>query len=459
MTEGPVSVPGVPGAPHPGRPQPAPVESAKTAPVGEKAVSPASAPPGESAKPAGKAPETGSASGDTVKVPAETVKVPVPEGAKTNAPVPAASLGVPGGAPQVPQSVIPYLKALVESGGSDLHIKVGSQPRVRIDGRLRKLQAPILTDADTDHMTREVLRSDLVSAFDNHSEVDFAYSIEGVGRFRVNAFRQRGSVGLAFRRVAIGAQPIDELGLPPIVEQLAMESRGLILVTGPSGSGKTTTLAGMVDIINSKREVHIVTIEDPIEVLHFDKRGMVNQREIHVDTEDFNSALRAALRQDPDVILVGEMRDVETVKAAISAAETGHLVLSTLHTVDAQETVDRIIDFFPPHEQQQVRLSLAGALRGILCQRLVPRVGGKGRCVAMEVAINNGRIEEAIADPEKTSLITGLVAEGAFYGMQTFDQHLLALFRDGVITLEDALAASSKPHDLTVELKRLGLVQ
>jgi twitching motility protein PilT len=216
--------------------------------------------------------------------------------------------------------------------------------------------------------------------------------------------------------------------------------------------------AGMIDHINSNKEVHVVTIEDPIEVLHFDKMAMINQREVRVDTEDFVTAMRAAMRQDPDVILVGEMRDHETVKAALAAAETGHFVLSTLHTTDAQETVNRVIDFFPPHEQKQVRLSLAGALRGIVCQRLVPRADGEGRCVAMEVAVNTGRIAEAIAEPDKTSTMTTLIADGSFYGMQTFDQHLVALFRDGVITLEAAMGASTSPHDLMVELRRLGLV-
>ncbi len=282
--------------------------------------------------------------------------------------------------------------------------------------------------------------------------------MDGVGRFRVNVFRQRGSAGLVFRRVSVGAIPLDELGLPAVIGPLALEPRGLVLVTGPTGSGKTTSLAGMVDHINAHREVHIVTIEDPIEVLHVDKRGMINQREVRVDTEDFGTALRAAMRQDPDVILVGEMRDQETVKAALAAAETGHFVMSTLHTVDAQETISRIIDFFPPHEQAQIRLSMAGALRGIICQRLVPRADGKGRCVAMEVCINTGRVKDAIEDPDKTGTITSLITEGGFYGMQTFDQHLVALFRDGVITLDAATAASSSPHDMLVELRRLGLV-
>ncbi len=352
----------------------------------------------------------------------------------------------------------PLLRALVECAGSDLHCKVGSPPRIRIDGRLRRLQTRDLTSADTEGMVAEVLRADLAEEFRRRNEADFAYSLPGVGRFRVNAFRSRGSAGLVFRRVSIGATPLVELGLPQTLEALALEPRGLVLVTGPTGSGKTTTLAAMIDHINASREVHVVTIEDPIEVLHFDKLAMVNQREVRVDTEDFATALRAAMRQDPDVILVGEMRDFETVKAALAAAETGHFVLSTLHTTDAQETVNRVIDFFPPHEQKQIRLALAGTLRGVICQRLVPRADGAGRTVAMEIAINTGRIADAIADPDKTSTIATLIAEGGYYGMQSFDQHLVRLVRDEVITLEAALAASTNPHDLTVQLRQVGLV-
>ena len=355
-------------------------------------------------------------------------------------------------------SIEPYLRALVECGGSDLHCKVGSPPRVRIDGKLRKLQADDLTAADTQLMVSEVLREDLQDTFHQTNEADFAYSQAGLGRFRVNAFMARGSCGLVFRRVSVGAISLADLGLPPVLASLAMEPRGLVLVTGPTGSGKTTTLAGMIDHINVTKEVHVVTIEDPIEVLHFDKMSMINQREVRVDTEDFVTAMRAAMRQDPDVILVGEMRDHETVKAGLAAAETGHFVLSTLHTTDAAETINRIIDFFPPHEQKQVRLALAGSLRGIICQRLVPRADGQGRCVVMEVAVNTGRIADAIADPDKTSTLAALISEGAYYGMQTFDQHLVSYVRDGVVTMEDALSASTSPHDLTVELRRLGLV-
>ncbi|HWC33674.1 MAG TPA: PilT/PilU family type 4a pilus ATPase [Mycobacteriales bacterium] len=352
----------------------------------------------------------------------------------------------------------PFLRALVDCGGSDLHCKVGSPPRVRIDGRLRKLETRDLTPADTAQMVHEVLREDLIEEFDRTNEADFAYSLPDVGRFRVNAFRSRGSAGLVFRRVSVGAIPLSDLGLPAVLETLALEPRGLVLVTGPTGSGKTTTLAGMIDHININREVHVVTIEDPIEILHFDKLAMINQREVRVDTDDFHVALRAALRQDPDVILVGEMRDQETVRAALAAAETGHFVMSTLHTTDAQETITRVVDFFPPHEQKQIRISLASALRGIICQRLVPRADGEGRCVAMEVCINTGRVADAIVDSEKSSSILSLIAEGSYYGMQTFDQHLVALIRDGVISLDAAMTASTNPHDLTVELRRVGLV-
>ena len=357
-----------------------------------------------------------------------------------------------------PQSIRPFLAALCELHGSDLHCKVGSPPRVRIDGNLRRLQSPPLSAEDTRFMLDEVLRPDLRDEFSRTNEADFAYSVAGLGRFRVNAFRARGAVGLVLRRVTIGAIPLPDLGLPAAIASLALEPRGLVLVTGPTGSGKTTTLAGMVDLINSQREVHVVTIEDPIEVLHEDQMSMISQREVGVDTEDFKVALRAAMRQDPDVILVGEMRDHETVQAALAAAETGHFVLSTLHTSDAQETITRIIDFFPPYDQKQVRLSLAASLRGIVCQRLVPRSDGQGRCVAVEICVNTGRVADAIADPEKTFSITELIREGGFYGMQNFDQHLVLLIRDGVVTVEDAMAVATSPHDLTVELRRIGLV-
>ncbi|WP_062312113.1 type IV pilus twitching motility protein PilT [Demequina rhizosphaerae] len=357
-----------------------------------------------------------------------------------------------------PQSVIPFLHALASTGGSDLHCKVGSAPRVRVDGRLRKLQVPPLTPEDTQHMVAQVLPEDLVPAFRDTHEADFAFSLSGVGRFRVNAYVARGTEGLVFRRVAVGAQSFEELGLPGVIADLALEPRGLVLVTGPTGSGKTTTLASMIDLINAYREVNIVTIEDPIEVLHQDKKAIISQREVRSDTLDFTSALRAAMRQDPDVIMVGEMRDIETVRAALSAAETGHLVLATLHTVDAQDTINRIVDFFTPHEQNQVRATLAQTLRGIVSQRLVRRGDGTGRTLVAEVMVNTGRTAEAIIDPSSQPPILDLISEGEYYKMQTFDQHLFQLVRDNVVALDDAVAIASRPHDLLVELRGAGVV-
>jgi twitching motility protein PilT len=351
-----------------------------------------------------------------------------------------------------------WLEALVAAKGSDLHLKVGSPPRIRVDGQLIALEGPSLTPEAAEGLLREVIRPDLYEQFQKTNEADFAYSRPGVGRFRVNAFRQRGSVGMVLRRVQEGAMSIAELGLPPVIAHLAENPRGLVLVTGPTGSGKTTTLAAMIDHVNANRAVHIVTIEDPIEVLHADKLGMVNQREVRVDTDDFTIAMRAAMRQDPDVILVGEIRDSETLKNALAAAETGHLVLSTLHTTDAAETVNRCIDLFPPFQQRQVRLSLAAALRGIVGQRLVRRAGDGGRVAVLEVMVNTGRTAEAISDPERTGDLTAIMAESGFYGMQTFDQHLIALYRDGVIALEDALSVATNPHDLQVALRNQGLV-
>jgi twitching motility protein PilT len=357
------------------------------------------------------------------------------------------------------QSVIPLLHALASNGGSDLHVKVGSAPRVRVDGRLRRLQVPPLTADDTLNMLEEVLPANLGPSFEATHEADFAYQLDGVGRFRANAYLARGTVSMVFRRVAENAQTLEQLGLPSVLGDLALEPRGLVLVTGPTGSGKTTTLAAMVDLINEKREVNIVTIEDPIEVLHSDKKAIISQREVRHDTADFNTALRAAMRQDPDVILVGEMRDAETVRAALQAGETGHMVLSTLHTIDAEETINRIVDFFPSHEQTQIRMALAQSLRGIVSQRLVTRSNGKGRCAVAEVMINTGRTAESIINPGDNPPITDLISEGEYYRMQTFDQHLFDLARDGVVTYETAITASTAPQDLTVHLRAAGIIQ
>ncbi|GIG55420.1 type IV pilus twitching motility protein PilT [Demequina activiva] len=357
-----------------------------------------------------------------------------------------------------PVSVIPFLHALASTGGSDLHCKVGSAPRIRVDGRLRKLQVPPLTPADTRNMVAQVLPEDLVAQFRDTHEADFAFSLSGVGRFRVNAYVARGTDCLVFRRVAVGATPMEDLGLPAVIADLALEPRGLVLVTGPTGSGKTTTLASMIDLINTYREVNIITIEDPIEVLHSDKKAIISQREVRSDTLDFTNALRGAMRQDPDVIMVGEMRDIETVRAALSAAETGHLVLATLHTVDAQDTINRIIDFFTPHEQSQVRATLSQTLRGIISQRLVRRGDGSGRTLAAEVMVNHGRIAEAIVDPSSQPPIADLIAEGDYYKMQTFDQHLFQLVQEQMVSVDDAVAIATRPHDLLVSLRNAGVI-
>jgi twitching motility protein PilT len=353
--------------------------------------------------------------------------------------------------------IAPFLQAVVLHSGSDLHIKVGGPPRIRIAGNLVPLQVDPLTPQAAESMIRETMPADVAAQFAATNEADYALSVPGIGRFRVNAFRSRGAAGCVLRLVRLTPMSLQQLGLPEVIHQLALEPRGLVLVTGPTGSGKTTTLSAMVDAINEARAVHILTIEDPIEVVHQDKLASVTQRELGTDTADWSFAMRAAMRQDPDVILIGEMRDAETVKAALSAAETGHFVMSTLHTTDAKETVNRIIDFFPPHEQKQVRLGLATSLRGIVCQRLVPRADGEGRAVAMEIAVNNPRLAEAVADPDKTDTIEDIIGAGSFDGTQTFDQHLVRMVLDGTVAIRDAKLVSSNTHDMSVMLKRAGV--
>ena len=350
-----------------------------------------------------------------------------------------------------------HLRALVGARGSDLHVKAGSPPRIRVNGTLRRLEdTSDLSAEDVSSMASGIMPPKSVARFQDGYDADFAYMVDGLGRFRVNAFRQRGSVSMIFRHVRSATASFDELGLPDVVGRMALEHRGLVLVTGPTGSGKTTTLAAMIDHINKNRECHIVTIEDPIEVIHEDHLASINQREIGVDAGDFASAMRAAMRQDPDVILVGEMRDEETVAAALSAAETGHLVLSTLHTIDAAETVNRIVDFFPPHQQHQIRVALAGSIKGTVCQRLVPTVDGDGRVPALEVMVANGRIQQVILDPNLTGEMHEIIADGEYYGMQTFDQALVHLLEAGKIDLRAAMAAASRPHDLKVMLQQRG---
>jgi twitching motility protein PilT len=349
------------------------------------------------------------------------------------------------------------LKLMAERGSSDLHLKVGSPPAVRLNGRLIVLrELPPLTQDATSTLAHGMMDERQRLSFENHREVDFAYSLSGVGRFRVNVFHQRGSVGMTLRRVATERAGIEQLGLPPVVRRLAEEPRGLVLVTGTAGSGKTTTLASMIDHINHTREGHIVTIEDPIEVLHQDVKCIVNQREIGIDTESYSDALRHVVRQDPDVILIGEMRDRETVSAALTAAEIGNLVLSTLHTIDATETINRIIDFFPPYQQKQVRLMLASTLKGIVSMRLIPSING-GLVPAVEVMVMTGTIREYVMDSEKTYMIRDAMEEGEYYGMQTFDQSLLRLYQDGLITLDDATAMAANAHDFKIKVRQLGV--
>jgi twitching motility protein PilT len=350
------------------------------------------------------------------------------------------------------------LRYLVESEGSDLHVKVPAPPMIRVHGELAPLPgAEPLKPEDTEAAVRHILKGEeLVEEFERDGEVDFSYSVSGLSRFRVNAFRQRGTVAIALRAIPFQVRTCEDLGLPPVIRSLAEEPRGIVLLTGTTGSGKSTTLAAMVDHINSTRSRNIITLEDPIEYLHRDKRSIISQREVGMDTESFARAMRRVLRQDPDVILIGEMRDEETVRTALSAAETGHLVLSTLHTLDATETVNRIIDFFPPHLQQQARVMLAATLRGVVGQRLVKRSGGEGRVAVCEVLVATGRVQDLILNPKETGRLTEVIAEGEYYGMQTFDQALLGHVMAGNIDEEVAFEAASSPHDFKLMLDAKG---
>jgi len=347
------------------------------------------------------------------------------------------------------------LKIAVERKASDLHIKVGSPPVLRIDDKLVPLmEMPRLGQDAVVTMAASLMNAKQREKFKERSEIDLAYSMPGLGRFRVNVFQQRGTVGLVLRVIPIKILAISELNLPPVLEKIAMEPRGLILVTGTTGSGKSSTLASMIDYINSSRSGHILTIEDPIEFLHRDKKCLINQREVGVDTPSFSEALRSALRQDPDIILVGEMRDYETISTAILAAETGHLVMSTLHTLDATETINRVISVFPPYQQKQIRLQLAAVLKGIIAQRLIPRADGKGRVPAVEVCIATATVRECVVDPDKTRKLNDAIAAGVSqYGMQTFDQSLMSLYTRGLISYEEALHWCSNADDFALRVR------
>jgi twitching motility protein PilT len=347
------------------------------------------------------------------------------------------------------------LRIAVSQGASDLHVKAGALPFIRIGGELRPIvDAPRLSPEDTLDMAFSMMSNRQKQRFKETSEVDIAYGVPGCGRFRANIFQQRGSVGMVLRVIPDVTRDVKALNLPEIINKIADEQRGLVLVTGATGSGKSTTLAAMIDHINAHRTGHIVTIEDPIEFLHRDKRSFITQREVDVDTRSFAEALRSALRQDPDVILVGEMRDLETIDTALTAAETGHLVFSTLHTLDATETITRIVSSFPPHHQKAVRIQLAGILKAVISMRLVRASRGRERVPAVEVMVSTGLIRDYIINEDKTALIRDAIAAGTSqYGMQTFDQSLFNLFQGGSITLEEALRYSSNPNEFRMRIQ------
>jgi twitching motility protein PilT len=342
------------------------------------------------------------------------------------------------------------LKSMVARGASDIHIQAGAPPHMRIDGDLVSFEGvPRLTPEQTEQIALAMMTEGQREMFRHRHELDFAFTIPAVARFRCNVMRQRGSVGLVMRVISDAIPSFESLGLPSaVVSDLASQPRGLVLVTGPTGSGKSTSLAAMVDFINRRFPKNVITIEDPIEFLHKNQQSLVVQREIGLDTSDFVDALKYAMRQDPDVIMLGEMRDKATVEAALTAAQTGHLVLSTLHTLDAIRTVNRIIDFFPPHERDQIRILLAESLLGVLSQRLLPRADGPGRQLALEVLVNTPLIRDYIKDEEKTNLIKDALMQDNLRGMHTFDQHLVDLYLSNAITLEDAVYTATSPHEL-----------
>jgi twitching motility protein PilT len=352
-------------------------------------------------------------------------------------------------------SIDDLLRRAVEQRASDLHLKVGNHPYLRVDGVLSGLtDVPRITPEEMLSMAFSMMTNRQKQKFKETAELDMAYGVAGLGRFRVNVFQQRGNVGMVLRVIPTKIRTLEELELPRVLATVCEEQRGLVLCTGTTGSGKSTTLAAMIDRINSLRPEHIITIEDPIEYLHRDKKGFINQREVEVDTSSFSTALRAALRQDPDVILVGEMRDLETISTALLAAETGHLVLSTLHTLDATETIQRIIAVFPPPEQKQIRLQLASTLKAVISQRLVRKGDGSGRVPACEVMIATGYIRDCVMNPDKTRMIRDAIAAGTSqYGMQTFDQSLFDLYSRNLITLEEALMRASNPDDFRLRVQ------
>jgi twitching motility protein PilT len=349
-------------------------------------------------------------------------------------------------------NIVDLLRYAVERNASDLHLSPGTVPFIRVDGELLPTSFPVLQPNDTREAAEALMADHKAEEFKRTNEADFAHTLEDVGRFRVNVLRQRGAVGLAIRWVSSESVTFADLHLPDTVQQLAESRRGLVLVTGPTGAGKTTTIASMIGFINRTRRAHIVTIEDPIEVVHTDVMSVVRQREVGLDTDSYASGLRQVLRQDPDVIFIGEIRDGESAISAIQAAQTGHLVFSTMHTIDAAETVDRILDLFPSREQQQVRTSFAGGLRGIVSQRLLERLDGQGRIPAVEILINNGRVHDRILDADAAGDLADVIAESGYDGMQTFDQDLLRLVREALVSEQDARVVAANPHDFGLSL-------
>jgi twitching motility protein PilT len=347
------------------------------------------------------------------------------------------------------------LRSAVQAGASDVHLKAGNYPMMRVHGALRPAsQTQCLEPAELTALAATIIPPALAPRFLTEHEVDFAHSVSGLDRFRCNVFKQRGTVAMALRVIPEGVSSVAELGLPPVLTRLAEEERGLILLTGTTGSGKSTTLASLIDHINRSRAAHVVTVEDPIEYLHQDRLAIISQREVDVDTSSFAAALRSALRQDPDVILVGEMRDLDTIEIGLTAAETGHLVMSTVHTLDATETINRLVTVFPTHQHGQVRQQLASVLRAVISQRLLPRADGTGRCVAIEIMVNTPFVRECISDPARTHLIVEAISTGATqYGMQTFDQSIFELYKSGLVSYDTALRAASNPDEFKLKIQ------
>jgi twitching motility protein PilT len=346
------------------------------------------------------------------------------------------------------------LEQMVQLGASDLHIKAGIPATVRVHGKLQRLNHPAPSPKDMEETARQILTGTQREKFEKTREIDFAFGVTGLARFRANFYVQRNTIAMVFRHVPVTIRSVDELNLPPVIAELALQPRGMILVTGTVGSGKSTTLAAMVKTINQNLNASIITVEDPIEFLHRDERSIVNQREVGSDTASYHEALRHILRQDPDAILIGEIRDRETMEIALKAADTGHLVFSTLHTTDATQTVNRVITFFPPHQHQEIRYLLAATVQAVICQRLLPRADGSGMVPAVEVMVTTGTIRDCIINPEKTPLIVQYIREGVVqHKMQAFDQSLMDLYLKGMVTLDDALRASTNPHELMMRLK------